>query len=162
MKLCEECGIKPANIHLTQISQNETTVLHLCEECARKKGVSVTIDYGISESKSQELENDVVCPECRMKFSEFRERGRLGCSYCYRAFEKDIDDLLHQMHGTSAHKGKQYRILFESEASSKDLEHLRSELDNAIRNEKFELAAVIRDKISGIKSIKTVKKDCER
>ena len=47
MNMCDECGINPANIHLTQILQNETHVFHLCDECARKKGINISIQDGL-------------------------------------------------------------------------------------------------------------------
>ena len=45
-KLCDECNCKPANVHLTQIIQNEVIVQHLCEECARHRGISIVIEDG--------------------------------------------------------------------------------------------------------------------
>lgn len=161
-KKCDECKVKPANIHLTQIVQNEVSVIHLCEECAKNKGISIVIE-GDQDSPLKELFEDnkdkippspvspemqITCPSCYTTFTQFKEKGWLGCTSCYRAFEKEIDALLIQVHGSSQHKGKAYsEPLLEADLTS-DMKILRAELDNAVRCEKFELAALIRDKIN--------------
>ena len=159
-KLCDECNCNPANVHLTQIIQNEVIVQHLCEECAKHRGISIVIENGHlslpqTEKKhkkehktKRKFEKDVVCPVCRMRFSDFKEKGRLGCSNCYIAFEKEITALLIQVHGASQHRGKKYHRFHRSHENTDDIKVLKDELDNAIRNEKFELAALIRDKIN--------------
>lgn len=165
-KICDECKIKPANIHLTQIVQNEVSVIHLCEECAKNKGVSIVIEGDevpplkeLFDENSEKLmppppaqEKQITCPTCFTTFAEFKEKGWLGCTSCYRAFEKEIEALLVQIHGTSCHKGKDYsEPLLDAELTS-DIKVLRAELENAVRCEKFELAALIRDKINSSSS----------
>ena len=160
IKLCDECNRNPANVHLTQIIQNEVIVQHLCEECAKNRGISIVIEDGHlslpqAEKKHKKRrktetnpEKDLICPVCRMRFSEFKEKGRLGCSKCYITFEKEINALLIQVHGASQHRGKKYHRFHGSQGKIDDINVLRDELDNAIRNEKFELAALIRYKIN--------------
>jgi len=36
-------AIRPGHVHITQISNNEATVSHLCETCAREKGIMVEV-----------------------------------------------------------------------------------------------------------------------
>jgi protein arginine kinase activator len=149
MNMCEECGVRPANIHLTQIVENETQSFHLCEECARKRGINISIEeQNISLSavspepvEKVEQEPDRECPVCRMKLSEFRSKGRLGCPDCYRAFEEEIGALLLQSHGSTLHKGKMYRKSALDKQEKTDVSQLRSELNIAIKNEEFERAA---------------------
>lgn len=162
IRLCDECNSNPANVHLTQIVQNEVIVKHLCEECAKKRGISIVIEDGhldlpqvVKKHKKgtkieSNPENDLICPVCRMRFCEFKEKGRLGCPNCYIAFEKEINALLIQVHGASQHRGKKYHRLHGSGRNIHDISVLRHELNNAIRDEKFELAALIRDKINSV------------
>jgi protein arginine kinase activator len=152
MKMCEECGLHPANIHLTQIVENETQSFHLCEECAQKRGIHLSIDEEAMNAKAvplspPPLEVDRECPSCRMKLSEFRSKGWLGCSGCYKAFEGEIEALLLQSHGSAEHKGKMYRQNAVDKKEKAYVSQLRSELDSAIRNEEFERAAKLRDAI---------------
>lgn len=150
MNMCEECGTQPANIHLTQIIANETQSFHLCEECARKRGINVSIDEEAVTSSSltpAPAEVDRECPACKMKLSEFRSKGWLGCSGCYNAFEEEIEALLLQSHGSTEHKGKMYRKSAPDKHARNDVSKLRSELSAAIKNEEFERAAQLRDAI---------------
>ena len=152
--ICDECGKNNANIHVTQITNNETTVSHLCEKCAAKKGISVHIDDSeySRQQPEQEPEKSISCPVCSMDFSEFTRSGQLGCSACYRAFSKSIDNLLIQMHGTAEHKGKGIvkKNVRRRKVSVGSVKQLRSELEDAIKKEAFEQAAQLRDTINGI------------
>jgi protein arginine kinase activator len=144
MQLCEDCGANPATVHLTRIVNETTLVSHLCEECSRKKAIDILIT---NEGPMPEAgpEKDTACPRCQLKLSEFKTKGWLGCSECYRHFEKDIDSLLMQVHGSTVHKGKLYRHSGPDKLDIKDMERLKSELSEAIEKEEFELAALIRD-----------------
>jgi protein arginine kinase activator len=153
MNLCDECGSNPANIHLTQIMQNETRVFHLCDECARKKGINISVqeEHFESESVSTPQIPDKECSRCGLKFSEFKVKGWLGCPTCYQSFESEIDNLLLQMHGSSLHKGKKYSgISGHQRSATGEIKRLRHELLNAIKNEEFEQAAMIRDAIHNL------------
>jgi protein-arginine kinase activator protein McsA len=37
------------------------------------------------------------CPECGMKFSEYKETGFLGCPHCYKEFEKELAPYLEEL-----------------------------------------------------------------
>ena len=150
--MCDECGSNPANIHLTQIMQNETQVFHLCESCAKKKGISVNVQGEVLGEMEAVVEPDKICSNCGMKFSDFRTKGWLGCSDCYQAFEKEIDELLIQVHGSAIHKGKKYvgKAIGTGKVTG-EIKKLRHELAIAIKNEEFEQAALLRDAIHSLK-----------
>lgn len=157
MDICDECGVEPASIHLTKVSQNKTMVFHLCEKCAKMNGINISVqDESFQEliKSKEDIEPDISCTNCGMKYSEFRAKGWLGCSSCYSAFEKEIDELLVQVHGSSVHKGKQYkRTSFQTEISKGEMKRLRHELAIAVKNEAFEHAAKIRDAIHSLKKM---------
>jgi protein arginine kinase activator len=153
MNLCDECGVNPANIHLTQIMQNETHVFHLCDECARRKGISISVqdENFVEDENSAPQTPDKECSHCGMKLSEYKKSGWLGCPSCYHSFETEIDTLLVQVHGSSIHKGKKYQGVGGSHAASaSEIKRLRHELASAIKNEEFEQAAMIRDAIHNL------------
>jgi protein arginine kinase activator len=156
MKMCDECGLHPANIHLTQIIDNESQSFHLCEECAEKRGIHIAIDEdamsGVSHCVSGAEIEDGECVVCGMKLSEFKTKGWLGCPSCYESFEKEIEELLLNVHGSSEHKGKKYHHFQAVDENKKeDLTLLKNKLDAAIKNEEFERAALLRDAIHGLK-----------
>ncbi|MBN1578175.1 MAG: hypothetical protein JW913_16565 [Chitinispirillaceae bacterium] len=136
--------------------QNETHISHLCEECARKKGINVSLNEQTVEASPQKSVPavDKTCKQCGCTYALFRSKGWLGCSNCYQAFEKEIDELLLQMHGSLVHKGKKYtaRTGTAPQALS-EMKRLRQELAVAIKNEAFEQAATIRDAIQTIKQM---------
>jgi protein arginine kinase activator len=102
------------------------------------------------QAAAEAEEEDIVCRNCGMKFSEFRSGGRLGCAECYDSFEAHIDRILVQVHGASGHKGKRYGKPAPRRGGRAGLERLRRELDAAVRAEQFEQAAVIRDEIRSL------------
>ena len=148
MQLCDDCGINPATMHLTQIKNEATTVSHLCDECAKKHGISISLEQSNEPVQNKKPEvPDTLCLQCGFALSEFKATGRLGCAHCYSAFQTDIDVMLTQIHGGALHKGKLYRKNDAGKAPEEDVNRLRGELHEAIKNENFELAASIRDTI---------------
>lgn len=156
MQPCDDCGVNQANVHVTQIMNDQTTVFHLCETCAKKRGITISIEGAAmapqeGTSVPQKAYRDLACGNCHLQFSEFHEKGRLGCAECYSAFDQEIDDLLTQVHGASSHKGKQYRkrTVVPPKVNA---QQLRAELESAVRNEEFELAAELRDALNDLLS----------
>lgn len=166
MTPCEHCHEAPATVHITQIAENQTTVSHLCETCAREKGVVVEIgqDGIVPEVQVQaeafarlqarpaaEIDNR-ECTHCQLTFSEFKANERLGCPHCYSAFDTDVEALLMQVNGGSEHKGKRHVPRAADSLTEADLARLNHELSEAVRREEFELAAMLRDTIQGLDS----------
>lgn len=159
---CENCGERPAAIHLTQIVNNSVTKLHLCDECAADKGVHT--QSAVSKSPLSGLLASIgtgvagaippgthagACPSCGATLNDFRETGRLGCPECYDTFKGHLRDLLRRLHGSSHHMGKSYAQPGQppEDAATATLVELRDQLRLAVENEQFELAAELRDRI---------------
>lgn len=160
-KTCESCGKPGAVVHLTQVVDNQTRTIHLCEECAAAKGIYTKVqtsnlhlaDFlakmgGDEPPASGPSQEDVTCPFCGLTTSDFKEVGRLGCPQCYPTFETYLRGLLRRIHGGTHHVGKVYLppdpTVSERE---KQLETLRRKLARAIDTEDFERAAELRDQI---------------
>lgn len=159
MKKCDVCGENSANVHITQIVDGQTAARHLCEECARKQGITISIaheNFQAPQVIREEKEPEVTCLSCGLPLSEFRTKGWLGCADCYATFEKDIDDILIQMHGSRKHCGKRPGGTSEQEypreSSLAEITRLEVQLDQAVKDEEFELAAAIRDVLRTLKS----------
>ena len=158
MKLCDDCGLFPATVHLMQVADgNETRSFNLCVECAKKRGIQISIGEAAADDVSpapvqRPAVRERECPSCRMKLSDFRHKGRLGCPACYGAFAEEIETLFRQVHGSSEHKGKKYRCESANDPGE-GLSRLRVDLASAIKNEEFERAALLRDAIHGLKGI---------
>ena len=88
-----------------------------------------------------------VCPNCGMSLNDIMNTGRLGCSECYTAFEKELEPTLRRVHGNSEHVGKVPARGGEKVMVKKKIEHLKQQLQQAVAAENYEKAAEIRDTI---------------
>jgi len=160
---CEICGKKPAVVLFTQIVKNEKTVLHLCEECAKMRGLSVSVKTIASSVKNllagalaaasseEEREEAVgVCPSCGLSYMQFKDKGRLGCGACYHAFAKPLERLLKNIHGSTFHTGKVPASQQETVKRRQEITALRGALKRAVQQEEFEEAARLRDRIAAM------------
>jgi protein arginine kinase activator len=165
--LCEQCGERPAAIHLTTIVDNAVTKQHLCEVCAAEKGVHTEAsvakfplsDFLASMGKGASAQLPTTsdtgsCEFCGATLQDFRETGRLGCPHCYVTFETHLRSLLRRIHGASRHMGEPYLPPTAPPGAgqapavaSPDLAQLRAQLKRAVDAENFELAARLRDEI---------------
>ena len=121
-------------------------------------------DYAESSLLPSFSIDNVKCKTCGMSYNDFIDTGMFGCSDCYDTFSGPIDSLLKNLHGTAKHIGrgaknvnellnkKNSKSASKNNENSKDeksskLEDLQKELDKAIKEERYEDAAKIRDKI---------------
>ncbi|HEX9581333.1 MAG TPA: UvrB/UvrC motif-containing protein [Gemmatimonadales bacterium] len=158
---CDQCGERPAAIHLTQIVNNAVTQAHLCETCAAEKGIQTSAsvakfplsDFLASLGKgSGKVDEGAAtaepCSFCGATLTDFRETGRLGCSHCYVSFEAHVRDLLRRLHGSTQHVGEVYLPPGgRADQPGNRLGALRDQLRRAVEAENFELAAELRDRI---------------
>jgi protein arginine kinase activator len=149
---CEKCP-KQATLHITEIlSEDRFEEHHLCEQCAheyiyepdaKKSGKALE---GLDDEELGAL-NQRQCPQCGMKFIEFRNSGRLGCPHDYEAFAEELLPLLENIHGDTRHCGKTPRRLPQTRQTQSELTRLRRQLQDAVSQEAYEEAAKIRDQI---------------
>ena len=156
---CEECNERDATIRFTEMIDGELTSWNLCEECARERGAAasltpfagplVNILMGLLDEAGERgpEPSGPVCPRCGLSYAEFRSSGRLGCGACYASFHRELKPLLRRVHGTTEHIGGVPSCREREFDSLKEAKRLRSELDRAVRNEEYERAAELRDRI---------------
>lgn len=117
----------------------------------------------------------LTCDSCGMTFENFMNTGKFGCSNCYDAFESQIDPILKNIHGANKHVGRLGKIgpvsnlkieeknleeikehqTRESDSNEDTViseeERLKQELQKAIKEERYEDAARLRDEINNKK-----------
>lgn len=162
--VCDNCHEHEAEIHLTQIVNNEMTTLHLCARCAAEKGVQAATPAqlpltGFLAQMGKGLGGDVEagaggpCSFCGTTVEDFRRTGRLGCPHCYSVYEPQLRGILRRIHGSTQHVGKVYLPPEAEEADrTARLTGLRRKLQRAIEAEDFERAAQIRDQIRALEA----------
>jgi len=154
---CDICGKNESTVHLTEIVNDEVTKLHLCEECARKKGAEMEEHFGLSDllagladlggDVETKVSQTVKCSECGLSYQSFRKMGKLGCSACYEAFKKQLAPLLRRIHGSDRHLGKVPTKIGKATDDAKRIQELKLKMEKSIQFEEFEEAARLRDEI---------------
>lgn len=156
-KTCDDCGAENPVVHLTQVVNNQMTMLHLCETCAAKKGLGTDpgpispLTAFISQMGDQPARPSAMqerCQFCGLTYADFKEVGRLGCPECWTTFRGPLEKLIRRVHSTTVHAGKVYLPPNPtSDEKGRRLEGLRNRLDRAVESEDFERAAKLRDEI---------------
>jgi protein arginine kinase activator len=158
--VCQICNKNPATVHFTEIQDNRSSELHVCQTCAQEKGLappsglqkfsfSQLLAGMVDEMATGEEEKvgPVQCPRCGLHYTSFKETGRLGCPACYATFQAKLRPLLRRIHGSTRHTGKHPATESESVARTRQVQRLQDELQRAIDKEDFERAAELRDLI---------------
>ncbi len=154
---CQRCS-RQATLHITEILDDQSfEELHLCEECAQKYLQPQTGSPKGPEAESEPDElavlNQRQCPQCGIKFAEFRSSGRLGCPHDYEAFRAELLPLLENIHGETRHIGKTPRRQPRAQQIRAELLALRKQLQTAVSRENYEEAARIRDQIRRLEEV---------
>jgi len=176
--LCEICHQNQATIHIQEIINGEKKVLHICAGCAAKKSAEDPMLQGFNVAEmlynlSGQLgfpglnagepananaaagsEAELTCPECGWQSADFRRTGRMGCPECYHVFGKVLQAALKNMHRGTMHVGKTPAGKEGANDLTKktvELMNLQKELEDLVRQEEYEKAAVVRDKINLLK-----------
>ena len=113
------------------------------------------------------------CNNCNTTYDEFINNGKFGCEECYNVFSNKIDLLLKRLHGSSKYIGRKAlntgnnnkivgthdctgvkADVHTDQQNSNKLQKLQDDLKKAIKDERYEDAAKIRDQIKNINSQK--------
>ena len=159
--ICQLCRKQTASLIVRQIVNGTTKELQLCRACAQKhhidpnaQDISASLKAIFDELLPQLAVKDasgsghpLVCPDCGMTLSRVKEEKILGCSRCFFYFRDTVLKLMQETSGEVFYAGNLpvQPETFSGEAVS--LRHLEEELQKAVENEEYELAAYLRDKI---------------
>ena len=170
---CEKCNKREATTHFKKNINGYIEEHHLCSECAKKSPelseIKQNMNFGLggflggmfSGTKPQHSldteQSTDICPTCKMTYSEFLQKGKLGCGDCYSTFRNRIKRPLKQIHGTFEHIGKAPERCGEKVILDKKIKTLEAELNAAVLKQEFETAAKLRDEIKLLKSSGTDK-----
>lgn len=152
---CQQCS-NPATVHLTNIENNKKREIHLCQSCAEQQQLLKKQELNLPAILQTLIGQHVgpwtdelsrlACPECGIKYMEFRAAGRLGCPHDYDVFRMGLEPLLKRIHRSDRHTGKRPRHNADRPPPA-DLRALRKQLRTAVESEKYEEAARLRDLI---------------
>jgi len=170
MQKCSECKQAAATVHVMDLQDGSVvSSSYLCEACAESKGVvqtkSSTFNFSTEilenllgglkgdekhqtkGSPADATKGDTVCPGCKMTAAEFKVRGRLGCPRCYEVFRSAIIPLLERVHDATTHRGRFPGRTSKEISPPVNQAELRRKLGRAIKDERYEEAALLRDQL---------------
>ena len=156
--LCTNCNSREASFHYKQIMGGKKTEHHLCKACANELGYigqndsifdigSILNDFISVPAAHISSKNVARCPVCNTTYDEFRRSGLLGCGKCYESFASVIESTLARIQPSTVHKGSLMGEAGEKIQKENELSELKAELKKAIIEERYEDAAILRDKI---------------
>jgi len=167
--LCQHCNQKEATTHIKKNINGHKEEMHLCSECAAELGVmdEFRMDtmndlfgdtflgnfLGAGVAAMNSLAGVDRCATCGSSFSDIINSGHIGCSDCYDRFSEKLEPSIRKIHGKTKHIGKfvSYDETPEKKPEKKveenSIDSLKNQLQQAIKEQRFEDAAVLRDKI---------------
>jgi protein arginine kinase activator len=173
--LCSRCQAHPAVVHFESAAAGKKVKADLCETCAKEAGVPwasmgsaveellagplalsstspafTELLQLLSQWTPRPVEPSVhveKCPRCAWTLSEFQKTGKMGCPDCYSAFRNETAELLSRIHGSGTHHGKRISAKAKTKETVETMAELQQRLQKAVKDEKYELAAEIRDQI---------------
>lgn len=153
---CEKCGKNSATTHIRSVVNGVIREKNLCGHCAAEEGYTAAAPTSLAgmlasmfgdvlETKTSSYKK---CPVCGADFSSIAKSGKVGCADCYATFGAELLPYLKRVHGSTKHIGKIPNSAPLAVVKTEEtVEDLRMELNRLVAEEKYEQAAVIRDKI---------------
>lgn len=169
--ICQICNEREATIVLKRILNGVHSEIHMCESCAKKELFDVANKFNFSDVFSMFMPNgdaktqssiktapldtavssELICPNCGTPFEMVQSMGLVGCEKCYDYFADALRGYTTQLHGKSVHTGKLARGSSTAQDSLRERSKVQSQLEAAIRDENYELAAEYRDLLKSLK-----------
>ena len=172
--LCDNCKKNEATIHIKEVHDGKITTSNLCGDCAKakeEKGELGSLGFNLAEvffnlgklraslqpkvETRKENGSALVCSSCGWTLEKLRNNsGRLGCPDCYRTFAPMIAEALTRIQRGPVHLGKRPPCCGSAGTAALEfeLEQQKHELDEHVRREDYEAAAICRDRISQLKT----------
>jgi protein arginine kinase activator len=158
--LCQHCHQSEATVKITKVDNGQVQHMNFCEECAHKlreiyqkhSGLPDFLQAFFAQKGLEADTQQLKCPVCGRTFAEIQESGRVGCSQCYETFEPQMVVLLRRLHGGSRHVGKAPVRGASGLRREKEVRGLKAKLNELVRQEAFEDAAVLRDQIRALET----------
>lgn len=177
MYICQICKKVPATIHLTDIHNNVKKEVHICEACAAEKGFNLQGAANLpqllglaakkaapapqqaqaAQARPKSPDKDLICLHCGSTWSQFGERGRLGCPHDYQAFDIKLHPLIANQlsqggkHLENFHVGKRPGPRGERDEQEKHIRSLEKQLRQAVAEENYETAAKLKSELDALR-----------
>ncbi|MBF4500934.1 UvrB/UvrC motif-containing protein [Savagea sp. SN6] len=161
--LCDSCQAREATVFVTKETMDGRKEYQLCEKCAFESNEGkysmqpqpMTMQqflgnwFGQPETVSKVRpyqEASILCTNCQMSYEQFLKKGRFGCEQCYETFSEQLPNVFNKLHnGHERHIGKVPAYYPEAFALERKIKEVREQMNEAVKEERFEDAAMLRD-----------------
>lgn len=154
--LCQKCQKNNANVKIVKNYNGNITEQYLCSECANKEDINFTgfktdnIFNNLFNVFTPISSSELICDDCKTTYKEFKKTGKFGCASCYEKFERYLDPLFKNIHGSTLNNSKLPKRCGETLRLKRKEEDLKEQLRKAVSEENFEEAAKPRDEIKAL------------
>ncbi len=157
--LCQNCHKNLATARYAEVVDGKVTDLHLCPACLKVRQEDTGAGFELSGPvkpvrttaslfpTDDEFALVRVCRACGARLLSILDSGKVECSQCYSSFAEALQPMLMDLHGATRHVGKSPQVDDRRTAIRANLKTKRALLRNAVREESYEEAATLRDKI---------------
>jgi len=162
--ICGQCKQREATAHIRRVVNGVGEDLYLCNLCAQSAGLGLGLAApgflgelfsGILGSSAAAQAPAKRCDFCGSSMREIINSGHVGCAKCYETFYDQLEPTLQRVHGAHQqdmlrHNGKtpvSDPAARERRQKETTLAQLREQIAAAVREENYEAAAKLRDKI---------------
>lgn len=153
--LCSECAIN----HLEEmdtiqgLDMFDGKIVSIIKDLGELLGAIETNIKTYTAHLKSENENDktaLKCPNCGFSYDNFKTTGYVGCQYCYDTFGEYIQEFVFELERDSIHHGKRPPMHDKIHKLQNQIALLRNKLDLHIRNEEYEKAKQIKNKLDSL------------
>ena len=154
--LCERCKINDATVRYTKNINGIKIQQNICKDCLEKLEYKKDFiddffnDFFYSYILSDINKKDIECKVCGNTFESFRNNGKIGCENCYYTFKNKLDTILNNIQHKNIHIGKIPNNIEKFKPNLDTIPELKKLLDIAVKNENYEDAIILRDKIKSM------------
>ncbi len=170
--LCQRCSQNPAAIHVQRNINGKRTQIHLCQRCYKDLGGTSSSDFGwptllggIDGLQTAvgfpEIKKTPKCDSCGLSYEQFISNGKFGCANCYGEFHEKLEQMFKRLHGSATHQGrlpgtdrtekteevKPAASKSKKKTKEEKIADYKQKLSIAVKEEDYQLAAKLRDKI---------------
>ncbi len=154
--LCESCEKRQATTHIKTIMNGELKEFNLCPECAKKLGYGSFFNnlgfdfdklFGSFMDGFTTESNAKRCKQCGSSFEDIAKSGKVGCANCYETFYEELMPSIQRIHGRTSHTGKLAHSAGTEVRLRNEISKYKLQLEKAIKEQEFEKAAELRDRI---------------
>jgi protein arginine kinase activator len=157
--LCQKCHKNLATVRYAEVVDGQVKELHMCTGCLNRHHAEESTGFALSgeapapktarrrRKPSESLTVSVVCESCGTDSRQVVRDGKVGCPVCYNTFGDELENAIRERNAAVIHRGKAPNRDDEREKLRVELQTKRALLRSALRSEKYEEAAIMRDDI---------------